>query len=121
MSIFREIYRNETDGATRGSLMWILDHTSTRFGARLLRSWVGRPLVDMRYVLCFAPFAVLKLCTCSVLQSRIDAVEEIQSDKTPKLTLLRQLLKRLPDLARGLCRIQYGKVCPLLHPCSPIS
>ncbi|KAI0948577.1 hypothetical protein AcV7_009281 [Taiwanofungus camphoratus] len=90
-----EIYRNETDYSTRGSLMWILDHTSTKFGARMLRSWVGRPLVDLR-----------------ILKDRIDAVEEILLDKTPKLTVLRELLKRLPDLAKGLCRIQYGKCTP---------
>lgn len=45
-----EIYRNETDGSVRGSLMWILDRTKTKFGARLLRSWVGRPLIDKRCV-----------------------------------------------------------------------
>lgn len=45
-----EIYRNQTDYTTKGSLMWILDQTSTKFGARMLRSWVGRPLVDMRCV-----------------------------------------------------------------------
>ena len=44
-----EIYRNETDNTTKGSLMWVLDRTKTKFGARLLRSWVGRPLVDKRY------------------------------------------------------------------------
>lgn len=48
-----EIYRNETDHSTRGSLMWILDHTKTKFGARLLKSWVGRPLIDKTWV----PFA----------------------------------------------------------------
>ncbi|GBE82631.1 DNA mismatch repair protein [Sparassis crispa] len=90
-----EIYRNETDFTIKGSLMWILDHTATAFGARMLRSWVGRPLVDL-----------------SALNDRITAVQEILEDKTPKLTLLRQLLRRLPDLARGLCRIQYGKCTP---------
>ncbi|KAH9926110.1 muts domain V-domain-containing protein [Fomitopsis serialis] len=90
-----EIYRNETDYTTKGSLMWILDQTSTKFGARMLRSWVGRPLVDMR-----------------ILQERVEAVGEILADETPKLTLLRESLKRLPDLARGLCRIQYGKCTP---------
>jgi hypothetical protein len=47
-----EIYRNETDKSTHGSLMWILDRTKTKFGARLLRDWVGRPLVDKRYNRC---------------------------------------------------------------------
>lgn len=44
-----EIYRNETDQSAKGSLMWILDRTKTKFGARLLRSWVGRPLIDKRF------------------------------------------------------------------------
>lgn len=48
---------------------------------------------------------------CRILRERIDAVQEILADESPKLTLLRESLKRLPDLARGLCRIQYGKVC----------
>ena len=43
-----EIYRNETDHTVRGSLVWILDRTKTKFGARLLRNWVGRPLIDKR-------------------------------------------------------------------------
>jgi DNA mismatch repair protein MSH3 len=46
-----EIYRNETDYTTKGSLMWILDRTVTKFGARLLKSWVGKPLVDKKYSL----------------------------------------------------------------------
>jgi DNA mismatch repair protein MSH3 len=44
-----EIYRNETDQTTYGSLLWVLDKTKTKFGARLLRSWIGKPLVDKRY------------------------------------------------------------------------
>ncbi|KAI0747682.1 muts domain V-domain-containing protein [Daedaleopsis nitida] len=90
-----EIYRNDTDYTTKGSLMWILDRTTTKFGARLLRGWVGKPLVD--------PLA---------LRERTEAVEEILSNKSMKLMQLRDLLKRLPDLARGLCRIQYGKCTP---------
>lgn len=46
----REIYQNQTDFTTKGSLLWILDKTMTRFGARLLKSWVGRPLLDRAYV-----------------------------------------------------------------------
>ncbi len=46
----------------------------------------------------------------SALKARIDAVEEIMSTYSAKLTVLRNVLKGLPDLARGLCRIQYGKV-----------
>ncbi|PSS32179.1 hypothetical protein PHLCEN_2v2052 [Hermanssonia centrifuga] len=48
----------------------------------------------------------------SALKARIDAVEEIMSTYSAKLTVLRNVLKGLPDLARGLCRIQYGKCTP---------
>ncbi|KAG6919950.1 hypothetical protein DXG01_013299 [Tephrocybe rancida] len=90
-----EIYRNETDGTTTGSLLWLLDKTKTRFGARLLRNWIGRPLVDKR-----------------VLQERVDAVEEILESPSDKLATVRQILRKLPDLAKGLCRIQYGQCTP---------
>ncbi|KAJ7489851.1 muts domain V-domain-containing protein [Mycena galericulata] len=90
-----EIFQNETDYTTRGSLVWILDKTVTRFGARMLRTWVAKPLVD-------------KLA----LQERIEAVEEIVTSPSDKLASLRQLLKRLPDLAKGLCRIQYKQCTP---------
>ena len=46
----------------------------------------------------------------SLLQDRVDAVEEIVSSSSEKLLALGQVLKKLPDLAKGLCRIQYGKV-----------
>ena len=40
----------------------------------------------------------------------MDAVQEIMESDSERLRELRQLLNRLPDLARGLSRIQYGKV-----------
>lgn len=43
-----EIFRNGDDGTDRGSLISVLDKTKTKFGARLLRHWVGHPLVDSR-------------------------------------------------------------------------
>ncbi|KAF5324788.1 hypothetical protein D9611_004290 [Ephemerocybe angulata] len=90
-----EIYRNETDHSTSGSLIEILDKTKTRFGARLLRNWVGRPLIDKR-----------------LLCERVDAVGEIITSESPKLHTLRYTLKGLPDLAKGLSRIQYGQCTP---------
>ncbi|KAJ7470616.1 muts domain V-domain-containing protein [Mycena latifolia] len=90
-----EIFQNETDYNTRGSLMWILDQTVTAGGARMLKSWVGKPLVDK----------------CA-LELRTEAVEEILASSSEKLVSLRQLLKRLPDLGKGLCRIQYKQCTP---------
>ncbi|KAF8121921.1 muts domain V-domain-containing protein [Boletus edulis] len=90
-----EVYQNQTDYTAKGSLIWVLDRTNTKFGARLLKSWIGQPLTDKR-----------------MLQDRIDAIEEIITSSSEKLVSLRQVLKKLPDLAKGLCRIQYGKCSP---------
>ncbi|KAJ7582852.1 muts domain V-domain-containing protein [Mycena floridula] len=90
-----EIYQNQTDYTTRGSLLSILDRTSTKFGARLLRQWVGKPLVDR----------------CA-LEERIDAVQEIMDSSSEKLNTLYDVLRRLPDLSKGICRIQYGQCTP---------
>lgn len=96
--------------------MWILNRTKTAFGARLLRTWLGRPLVDLKYVT--SPLLTHRtffIHAClRALQERVDAIEEILSADTTQqrelLVRLRELVKGLPDLARGLCRMQYGKV-----------
>ncbi|KAF8626218.1 hypothetical protein AX15_004907 [Amanita polypyramis BW_CC] len=90
-----EVYRNETDHMVKGSLLWVLDNTKTKFGARMLKQWIGRPLTDKR-----------------VLQGRGEAVEEILESSSEHLHVLRETLKELPDLAKGLCRIQYGQCTP---------
>ncbi|KAG8691841.1 Mismatch repair protein msh3 [Ceratobasidium sp. 423] len=90
-----EIFRNQTDFTETGSLVWVLNKTKTKFGSRMLRSWIGRPLVDKR-----------------ILQERVDAVEEILETKELKIERLQLLLKGLPDLVKGLCRIQYKKATP---------
>ncbi|OAQ26028.1 hypothetical protein K457DRAFT_79658 [Linnemannia elongata AG-77] len=92
-----ELYRNQTDGTSKGSLFAILDHTNTGFGRRLLKKWVGKPLVDKE-----------------ALQERVDAVEEILAltGKNVYLDNARAVLKGLMDMEKGVCRIHYGKSSP---------
>ncbi|XP_008933294.1 PREDICTED: DNA mismatch repair protein Msh3-like, partial [Merops nubicus] len=40
-----EILQNQTDMKTKGSLLWVLDHTKTAFGRRRLKKWVTQPLM----------------------------------------------------------------------------
>ncbi|KAG9247504.1 DNA mismatch repair protein msh3 [Calycina marina] len=89
-----EIYHNQTDHTTKGSLFWSLDKTQTKFGQRLLRKWVGRPLLDKDY-----------------LEERLSAVEELNNGhQTVKVDKLRYVLKSIKsDLERSLIRIYYGK------------
>ncbi|KAI0155049.1 muts domain V-domain-containing protein [Xylariaceae sp. FL1272] len=89
-----EVYRNSTDHAEKGSLFWALDKTLTRFGQRLLRKWVGRPLLDKEQ-----------------LEERVAAVEELlDKASTVSVDQLERLLKNTrTDLERSLVRIYYGK------------
>ncbi|KAI7903334.1 muts domain V-domain-containing protein [Cokeromyces recurvatus] len=90
-----EIYRNNTDFTTKGSLFSILDHTKTKFGQRLLRKWIGKPLIDINKI-----------------NERVYAIEELKTTSNPKKGLLLSLLKQIPDIEKGICRIHYGKTSP---------
>ncbi|KAK4648300.1 Mismatch repair protein msh3 [Podospora bellae-mahoneyi] len=89
-----EVYRNSTDHSEKGSLMWALDKTQTRPGQRLLRKWIGRPLLDQQR-----------------LEERVTAVEELLEKQSAiqvsKLTGMLASIKA--DLERSLIRIYYGK------------
>ncbi|QSS59776.1 DNA mismatch repair protein msh3 [Histoplasma capsulatum] len=89
-----EIYQNQTDHTSKGSLFWTLDRTKTRFGQRLLRKWVGRPLLDK-----------------TELEERVSAVEELQDpSKTVQIERLKGLLSKIrADLEKSLIRIYYGR------------
>ncbi|GME28384.1 hypothetical protein GTA08_BOTSDO02991 [Neofusicoccum parvum] len=89
-----EIYQNQTDHTMKGSLFWTMDRTKTRFGQRLLRKWVGRPLLSK-----------------AQLEERINAVEELRSGEKIVVTeKLKRLLSQVKtDLEKSLIRIYYQK------------
>ncbi|XP_076588059.1 DNA mismatch repair protein Msh3 isoform X2 [Chaetodon auriga] len=87
-----EILNNQTDGGVKGSLLWVLDHTRTPFGRRLMRKWVSQPLTDPQCI-----------------SERQDAVQEILESHSLTLNSIRSLLSHLPDLERGICSIYHKK------------
>ena len=89
-----EIYQNQTDHREKGSLFWALDRTNTRFGRRLLRKWIGQPLLDRKR-----------------LEERVSAVEELKDgEQTLAVEKLKGLLARTKsDLEKSLMRISYKK------------
>ncbi|TID27238.1 dna mismatch repair protein msh3 [Venturia nashicola] len=89
-----EIYTNQTDNTEKGSLFWTLDRTKTRFGKRMLRSWVGRPLLDK-----------------SKLEDRTSAVEELlDGERTRHVDRVKKVLSSIKvDLEKVLVRIYYEK------------
>ncbi|XP_078252687.1 DNA mismatch repair protein Msh3 [Rhinoraja longicauda] len=88
-----EILQNQTTGTKKASLFWVLDHTQSSFGRRLLRKWVAQPLIK-----------------ASEINARLDAVAEILTSQSIVLAKTQSLLSKLPDLERGICSI-YHKKC----------
>ncbi|MCY4538494.1 MAG: DNA mismatch repair protein MutS [Chloroflexi bacterium] len=79
---------------TKGSLLDILDRTVTAMGARLLRSWLNQPLLDINR-----------------LNARLDAVEALFSGELLRDELAQEL-KQVADIERLTNRIAVGKAGP---------
>ncbi|XP_066843809.1 DNA mismatch repair protein Msh3 isoform X3 [Anser cygnoides] len=87
-----EILHNQTDMKTKGSLLWVLDHTKTSFGRRRLKKWVTQPLMKS-----------------SEINARLDAVSEILLSESSVFGQIQNLLCKLPDIERGLCSVFHKK------------
>ena len=74
----------------RGSLLWVLDHTSTSMGARLLRQFIEHPLTNVNQIM-----------------RRQGAVSELYGDFLMREDLISLLKDRL-DLERLITRISIG-------------
>ena len=74
----------------RGSLLWVLDKTKTAMGARLLNSWILRPLID--------PVRI---------SHRQGAVRDIFSDRIRR-DELSELLSGMLDIERLTAKAVYG-------------
>ncbi|TRO49206.1 DNA mismatch repair protein MutS [Candidatus Bathyarchaeota archaeon] len=85
-----EVLRNVRDGRADGTLVSVLDRTSTPMGARMLRSWLSEPLMDV-----------------SAIGERLDAVESLVSDTVTR-NAVASSLKGIRDLERLISRVIYG-------------
>lgn len=82
-----EILQNATTGSLEGSLLEKLDMCCTPFGRRLLKQWLCAPL-----------------CNPAAINDRLDAVEDLLAEAA-KMSEIRDLLKKLPDLEKLLGKI----------------
>jgi DNA mismatch repair protein MutS len=81
-------------GEVEGSLLGVLDQTVTPMGRRLLRSWIGKPLLDLTRI-----------------NRRFDQVEAFYEDGLWR-TEIRAGLKKIGDLERLTNRISAGMAGP---------
>ncbi len=77
-----------------GSLLSILDRTVTAMGARLLRTWISQPLLDLNR-----------------LNARLEAVEALTQDGALRAELV-TALKQISDLERLTNRLVVGRAGP---------
>ena len=89
-----EITRTIREGRREGSLLWVLDHTVTAMGSRLLAEWVANPLTDV-----------------TAIRARLDAVGELVGDQS-LCADLHESLRRVYDVERLLARVTTGRASP---------
>lgn len=78
----------------RGSLLWVLDHTSTSMGRRLLKSYIEQPLLKL-----------------SIITNRLDAVEQL-CRRSVLQSQLSDALSGVYDIERLMTRIMYKTATP---------
>ncbi|KHD38130.1 DNA mismatch repair protein MutS [Clostridium acetobutylicum] len=77
-----ELTETLKDKSKKGSLLWVLDKTSTAMGGRQIRKWIERPLIDDEKI-----------------NLRLDAVEEMLTNVSYNEDL-KELLKQVYDIER---------------------
>ncbi|HEX2186978.1 MAG TPA: DNA mismatch repair protein MutS, partial [Chloroflexota bacterium] len=82
------------DTAARPTLLSVVDETRTPMGGRLLRRWLGQPLLDL-----------------AALRARHDVVEALTADGVLRGSL-RALLGRVADVERLTNRVRQGAAQP---------
>jgi len=114
-----ELLRNSTDFREEGSLVSVLDRCRTAMGKRLLRRWVTKPLLSLECVLSLLPSSSSPCLAKTddpprrLITERHNALTAIHtSSASLTLSKLRDLLRTLPDLERGLSRIHLGRAKP---------
>lgn len=85
-----EITETMREKARRGTLLWVVDNTNTAMGARMLHSWLERPLIDV-----------------DKITRRHDAVEVLKDNPILRSDVIEKLNK-IYDIERLSGRIVYG-------------
>lgn len=87
-----EITETLREAKKKGSLLWVLDRTSTAMGGRMLRRWLEQPLMDV-----------------DEIRMRLDAVEELKEGFMVRSELM-ELLKGVYDIERLAGKLVFGTV-----------
>ena len=85
-----EVTEKMRDKSKKGTLLWVLDKTSTSMGGRLLRRWLNDPLIDVNEI-----------------KNRLEAVRELKDNVIIRGDIC-ESLKKVYDIERLTGKISYG-------------
>ncbi|KNA19440.1 hypothetical protein SOVF_061540 [Spinacia oleracea] len=83
-----EVFHNNADGGSAGTLFKYLDNCITPSGKRLLRSWICHPLKDVEEI-----------------NNRLNVVEALIT-RSEIMLIVAQYLRKIPDLERLLAKVK---------------
>ena len=85
-----ELTERMRDKSKKGTLIWVLDKTSTSMGGRLLRRWINDPLLEIEEI-----------------KERLDAVKELKDNMILRDDIINKI-KKVYDIERLAGKISYG-------------
>ena len=85
-----ELTEKMRDKTKKGTLLWVLDKTSTSMGGRMLRRWINDPLLDVKEI-----------------NKRLESVKELKDNPILKDDIIEKL-KKVYDIERLIGKISYG-------------
>jgi DNA mismatch repair protein MutS len=89
-----ELFESGRSGTVKGSLLWVLDKTRSPMGGRLLRRWIGQPLLNIE-----------------ILQHRQQILSELLADTLTQARLA-EGLKKAGDIERLINRVRQRIATP---------
>lgn len=87
-----ELIQSIRTGKKQGTLLWLLDETKTAMGARLLKQWIDRPLIEKKQI------EARQEQVASLLKAFFERAD------------LQEILKKVYDLERLAGRVAFGSV-----------
>src|SRR5258707_667890 len=89
-----ELFESGRNGTVKASLLWVLDKTRSPMGGRLIRRWIGQPLLDL-----------------TILQRRQEIIGELLGE-TLLQARLAEGLKQTSDIERLINRVRQRIATP---------
>ncbi len=117
----------------RGTLLWVLDKTKTAMGARLLRSWIIKPLLNpaiisnrQAAVMDFVKNPIISENVAELLSNTLD-IERLTAKavygtaNAKDLSAICESIRNLPDILHALSELKSGYISEIVKNMDPLT